>query len=396
MSTGDFARAADQLQRGRLGAADGWCRRGLATAPTDPAGLNLLGCIAALAGLHAAADDAFTAALPLAAARDNLELLAGEEPMPARTGPGFVLIKSWGYGFCAELAHVLGGLLLAGITGRTPLVHWGRRCLFSGGKDDGFGHFFAPVSNVTLADLKVLEGASLFPAGWSLETLECDRPVVRPGEGPAALEFLARPETILVCDQFLGVADLAPWIPSGHRLHGLPLPACFKALVDTYLHPLPEITAAAAAFRARHLAGGPVLAVHLRGSDKVLEVPDMDEANQRSLALFEALPADWRILLLTDDTRFARRLRERHGERLVMTDCRRSADATGIHYHAGEDGPALGREVLTDLLLALEADRFLGNGRSNVSALIAVLRTSKGRDSTLVLENQLLHHSCFL
>ena len=396
MSAGDFARAADQLQRGRLGAADGWCRRGLTAAPNDPAGLNLLGCIAALAGLRAAAVDAFTAALPLAAARDNLDLLAAEPPLPAHAGPGFVLIKSWGYGFCAELAHVLGGVLLAEITGRTPVVQWGRRCLFSGGKDDGFGRFFAPVSDVTLADLKAFKGASLFPAGWSRDGLEQDRPVVRPGEGPAALEFLARPETILVCDQYLGVADLAPWFPSGHRLHGLSLPACFKALTETYLHPLPEIAAAADAFRARHLAGGPVLAVHLRGSDKVLEVPDMDEANQRSLALFETLPADWRILLLTDDARLAHRLRQRHGERLVMTDCRRSADATGIHYHAGEDGAALGREVLIDLLLALEADRFLGNGRSNVSALIATLRAADNRDNTLVLENQLLHHSCFL
>ena len=348
-----------------------------------------------LADLFEAAVDAFTVALPLAAARDNLELLAAEPPLPTRSGPGFVLIKSWGYGFCAELAHLLGGLLLAEITGRTPVVHWGRRCLFSG-DGEGFTRFFAPVSDVGLETLTTLEGASLFPAGWSLETLERDRPVARPGQGPAALEFLARPETILVCDQFLGVADLAPWIPPGHRLHGLSLPACFQALADAWLRPLPEIAAAVAAFRARHLEGGPVLAVHLRGSDKVLEVPDMDEANQHSLALFEAMPADWRILLLTDDARLAHRLRARHGERLVMTDCRRSAGATGIHYHPGEDGPTLGREVLTDLLLALEADRFLGNGRSNVSALIATLRTAKGRESTLVLENQLLHHSCFL
>ena len=79
-----------------------------------------------------------------------------------------------------------------------------------------------------------------------------------------------------------------------------------------------------------------------------------------------------------------------------MTNCRRSTGVTGIHYRAGTDGPALGREVLTDFLIALEADRFLGNGRSNVSALVAVLREATGRDSTLVLENQLLHHSCLL
>ena len=179
-------------------------------------------------------------------------------------------------------------------------------------------------------------------------------------------------------------------------MHGLSLPACFKALADAHLRPRPEITAAAAAFRARHLAGGPVVAVHVRGSDKVLEVPDVGDANRRCLALTDALPADARLFLMTDDAALARMFRERHGERLVMTDSRRTADGTGIHYHGGENGLTLGREVMVDLLLALEAGRFIGNGRSNVSALIEALRTAAGRDSTLVLENQLYDHTCFL
>ena len=396
MSAADFARAVDHLYRGRLAAADGWCRRGLAASPQDPAGLNLLGCIAARAGVREAAARAFADALPLAATRDNLELLTGLEPPPARPGPGFVLIKSWGYGFCAELAHVLGGLLLAEITGRTPVVQWGTRCLFAGSATEGFSRFFAPVSAVTLDDLAALEGATLFPAGWSLASLGRDRPPARPGEGAAALEFLARPETILVCDSFLGVADLAPWIPPGHRLHGLSLPACFLALTDAWIRPRPEIAAAAAEFRARHLSRGPVLAVHVRGSDKVLEVPDVGEANRRSFALIDAVPDSPRLFLMTDDESLARAFRRRYGERLVLTDSRRTRDATGIHYHGGEDGLVLGREVMVDVLLALEAEDFIGNGRSNVSALIAALREAAGRPNTLVLENQLLRHSCFL
>ncbi len=395
-SAGDFAQAADHLYRGRLAAADGFCRRGLAAAPSDAAGLNLLGCVATLAGLGEPAVRAFRAALPLAAARDNLALLAGLEPPPPRREPGFVLIKSWGYGFCAELAHVLGCLLLAEITGRTPLVQWGRRCLFGDGAAEGFSRFFEPVSAAGLDDLRALGSPGLFPAGWSLETLEDDRPPARPGQGPAALEFLARPETILVCDAFIGIADLAPWIPPGHRLHGLPLPACIKALADAWLKPRPEIAAAAAAFRREHLAGGPVLAVHLRGSDKVLEVPEVAEANRRCLALIDAGPADWRLFLMTDDAALARALRARYGGRLVMTDSLRTAGATGIHYHDDADGLVLGREVMVDLLLALEAERFIGNGRSNVSALIEALRSAAGRDSALVLENQLYLPTCFL
>ena len=387
----DFALAADQLCRGRLAAADGWVRRGLAAAPANPAGLNLLGCVAALAGLREPAARAFQGALPLSAARDNLELLGGLEPPPARGGPGFVLIKSWGYGFCSELAHVLGGLLLAELTGREPVVHWGRRGLFG-----DFAHFFEPVSATGLGDLAALADASLFPAGWSPAGLANDRPVARPGAGPGALEFLARPETILVCDGFLGVADLAPWIPPGHRLHGLTLPACFKALFDAWLRPRPEILATATAFRERHLAAGPVTAVHLRGSDKALEVPDVGAANRRCIALIDARPADGRLFLMTDDAGLARAFQRRYGARLAMTDSRRTGDATGIHYHGAEDGPSLGREVLVDLLLALEAEDFIGNGRSNVSALIEALRTAAGRRSALVLENQLYQHTCFL
>ena len=391
MSINDFAQAADYLYRGRLGAADGWCRRGLAAAPGDKAGLNLLGGIAALAGLREPAARCFESALPLPAARDNLALLGEPAPPPGRDQPGFVLIKSWGYGFCAELAHVLGCLLLAEISCRVPVVQWGGRSLFG-----DFTRFFEPVSATTLEGLTALGGASLFPAGWSLATLGRDRPVIRPGEGPGALEFLARPETILVCDGFIGVADLAPWIPPGHRLHGLSLPACLAALFDAWLKPRPEILAAAAAFRERHLAGKKVAAVHLRGSDKVLELPDVAAANQRCLALADALSAETRLFLMTDDDTLARAFRARYGERLVMTDSRRSRDATGIHYHGGEDGFVLGREVLIDLLIALEADCFIGNGRSNVSALIEALRSAAGRKSTLVLENQLYLHSCFL
>ena len=393
--SGDFARAADYLCRGRLAAADGWCRRGLAAAPTDAAGLNLLGGIAARAGLADAAVRAFTAALPLSAAEDNLALLADEPPSSPRSEPGFVLIKSWGYGFCAELAHVLGGLLLAEITGRIPVAHWGERCLFADG-GEGFSRFFAPVSAVTLEGLIGRADASLFPAGWSLAGLGRDRPPGKPGAGPAALEFIARPESILVCDDFLGVADLAPWIPPGHRWHGLALPALFRTLFETHIRPRPEILAAAADFRAGHLADGPVTAVHVRGSDKVLEVPDMGGANRRCVDLADAVPEGHRLFLMTDDAGVAAAFRRRYGERLALTDSRRTADATGVHYHRGEDGLTLGREVMVDLLLALEADRFIGNGRSNVSALIAVLRAAAGRESTLVLENQLLHHSCFL
>jgi len=191
----------------------------------------------------------------------------------------------------------------------------------------------------------------------------------------------------------MGVADLAPWIPSAHRLHGRTVAACFKALFDTYLRPRPEILAAVRDFEQRHLTGAPVAAVHLRGSDKVVEVPGLAAVNDRVITLVDAIPDPWRLFLLTDDARLARDFRRRYGGRVVMTYSRRTADGTGIHYHAGENGATLGREVMIDTWLALRADRFIGNGRSNVSGIIDALRTAEGRDSTLVLNNQLYENT---
>jgi hypothetical protein len=389
-----LAQAVACLYRGHLAAADAHCRRSLAVAPDRARALNLLGTIAALAGLRSPAADCFARASGLAAAQDNLALLATLPEIAPTVTPGFVLIKAWGFGFWSEVCHVLGGLLLAELTGRTPVIQWGRKCRFSDGRADAFGLFFEPVSDLTVDDLMALEPLACFPEGWNRETLRRDRWSKRPGLG--ALDYLARSETVLVCCVFIGVADLVPWIPSGHPLHGLPVGACVKALFDRYLRPRPEIMAAVQDFEARHLAGAPVVAVHLRGSDKVLELPELAAVNHRIIALVDALPEPARLLLLTDDARLAREVRRRYGGRVIMTYSRRTADGTGIHYHAGENGVALGREIMIDTWLALRADRFIGNGRSNVSGIIDAVRTAGGRDSTLVLENQLYENTCFL
>ena len=77
-------------------------------------------------------------------------------------------------------------------------------------------------------------------------------------------------------------------------------------------------------------------------------------------------------------------MKERHGERLVATDCQRTSTDEGVHYLPGIDPVRAGREVLTDACLALRATRFIGNGRSNVSAMIAVMKDWAPGDCTLI------------
>ncbi|MDK9702056.1 MAG: hypothetical protein OEL20_02880 [Sulfuritalea sp.] len=61
---------------------------------------------------------------------------------------GFLLIRAWGAGFWSDVDHVLGQLLLAEITGRIPIVHWGAESLFGGTTDeDGFALYFKRINN---------------------------------------------------------------------------------------------------------------------------------------------------------------------------------------------------------------------------------------------------------
>jgi hypothetical protein len=63
-----------------------------------------------------------------------------------------------------------------------------------------------------------------------------------------------------------------------------------------------------------------------------------------------------------------------YGERIVATPCQRTDTEEGVHYLPTVDPVLAGREVMIDTYLALRANRFIGNARSNVSAMIAVMK----------------------
>jgi protein O-GlcNAc transferase len=80
----------------------------------------------------------------------------------------------------------------------------------------------------------------------------------------------------------------------------------------------------------------------------------------------------------------------------VATHCRRTNTATGVHYLKSSNRVQLGLEVMTDVLLALRADRFLGNGMSNVSAMVAVMKDWSAGDCTLIGHSQLMKRNLFI
>ncbi len=358
---------------------------------------NLLGILAATLGLIDHAQRYFQASVDcgFGEARGNLQQLQGM-PRPALPAQErYLLIKAWGFGFWSDIAHVLGGLLLAEMTGRTPIVHWGANSRFGDGTaKEVFSRYFQPISALTLEHLPVSD-ADFFPSKWSPANLRAEDHVKWDGDGARvpALFFLGRPERIAVADFYMNVADLVPWIAPDHPWHALSAERIYRALVDKYLKPQPRIAAAVESFAAQHFGSAPILAVHLRGSDKRAEMAELDTLNATYFDAIAKENPEARIFLLTDDERWLARFQLKYGDRLIVTESLRAQSEQGIHYTRLDAGARLGDEVMIDAYLATRAQAFIGNGRSNVSAMIAVLKAWPEGTSTLLAPSQLFERN---
>lgn len=330
-------------------------------------------------------------------------------PSPERV----LVIRSWSQGFWSDVDHVLGQLLLAEITGRTPLVHWGANSRFGGpqlarGKNPGesdpahnlWNHFFKPVSNLTLADVRRdAKSKKFFPSKWNDANLTVidNGAMAGPQSRIAAVSFLNRPEAVAVSDFHTPVMALRHWLPREHRLFGQPLDVIFLDLIGKYLIPSDAIAA-----RLEELAASvrtPTIAAHVRGSDKHVELPQLDQASaiyhQHIAALMQRFPSA-RVRLFTDWQPAVAEYKAKYTDRLDVADATRTSARTGLHYQPALIGTKLGEEVLLDTLLAARCDAFVGLGYSNVSAFMKYfgrLGEKRWTDETALLLGPHLHYT---
>jgi protein O-GlcNAc transferase len=283
----------------------------------------------------------------------------------------FLVIKSWGYGFWSDVSHVVGCLLLAEITQRIPITSWGNRSLYNdGSSNDAFRQYFNPVSIFRIEDLLDVPDVEFYPHEWNAATLAQDKDSRR---SRSAGELISRSERVVVSDHYIGVPDIAHWIPESHAMHGKPNEEIFRDIFLKYIVPLPPIKHAVEVFHREHLRE-PFAAIHLRGSDKAGEQKNLDAVNYACANALAAMAPVQKIFLLTDDTRLVAAAAAVFGRRVVITDSRRTNSTTGVHYLGlpMQSRFNLGREILIDTYLAMKATKFVGNGASNVAAIIAL------------------------
>lgn len=382
--------AESDIQRGNLQMAEMLCRQQLEQTPGHRGALKLLGDIASRIGAHDFAARYYSdalAALPAdQACLSSLNaLVQGAKAKANQTAPQppqsdkFLLIKAWGYGFWSDLDHVASCLLLAEITGRKPIVHWGSNSLFRDPQTDGnaFDQFFEPVSTLSLDALK-REGLSFYPNKWNSHNLQLEDHQKWSGEGSriTGLYRLRRDEDVVVSDFHTKLNDLIPWIPESSHLFGMDRNQLYRHIFTKYLRLKPSLQAKVEQHASNLLAGKQWLAVHMRGSDKIKEMSHLDTINQAYWTSIEQIlkvNPGLNIFLLTDSDQLLADFKQRFGNKVLSLDCVRSSNDTGVHY-AGHSGVELGEQVIIDSWLAARCDLFLGNGGSNVSVGIRHLK----------------------
>lgn len=301
-------------------------------------------------------------------------------PAPSVAQHGrYLLIREWSQGFWSDADHVLGGLVLAELSGRTPVVLWGGASRYRDqDTPDAFLDFFRPVSEASAASL-VGKGHTYWPSKWNDVNILGPTFNIFNGEGSrtGALELWARDEEVVVADFHNGVKILHPWIEPGHRWHQRPLTEIYAELLESRLVVRDEWRARAEAFAERRLAGRPSIGVHIRAGDKVHEVASFakDVAFLRERAEeFRASLSGAQLFLMTDSAAIVEDFRSRYGDELVTTEATRTPRDEGLHFQKRPDRRRLGEEVLVDTLIAARCDRFVGDGWSNVACMVRHLK----------------------
>jgi hypothetical protein len=171
----------------------------------------------------------------------------------------------------------------------------------------------------------------------------------------------------------VGVVQLLPWLDPAHPLHGKSVDEAYRYLIGKYLRVIPEIRERADAFEKSKMTARPIIAAHIRGSDKYKE----DAQLQQKLALYPQIIARlsgerWftPLFLLTDSSTIREEYAKRYGSLLITTESVRTSTHVGLHLQGNPSPRKLGVEVLLDILLATRCEMFVGIGSSNVTCMV--------------------------
>ncbi|BCG60633.1 O-fucosyltransferase family protein [Paenibacillus sp. URB8-2] len=293
----------------------------------------------------------------------------------------FLLIKTWGWGFWSDMDHLTGQLLVAELTKRIPVVYWGPHSLYSEYIDtNAFELYYEPVSSYTIDDVLQPEH-TFFPPIWNasnalVEDLDKTARLHR-GIG----ELMASKADVAVSDVHFFSKPLLRYIPKSHWAYGMTGVQIYRQLIRKYLRLKPDIEAEINEFYNAHLKDHhPILGVHIRASDKVREVENLQQLNKKYDGEIRKVLKEGNIgklFLITDCDDAIDDFNKRYGSIVVYTDCVRAPRNSvneAPHLQNFVVKKRKGIEIIKDTYLATKCDYFIGNGYSNVSFFVNRLK----------------------
>ncbi|OPX42409.1 hypothetical protein CLHUN_37060 [Ruminiclostridium hungatei] len=286
----------------------------------------------------------------------------------------FLLIKSTGNGFWYDMHHVLTQLYFAEITKRIPVIYWGKNCMYSIDENlDTFEQFFQPVSEYTIEDISNPD-FTYFPSVWRHDNLReenlCHNMDV-------SLEAMVNSRaSVVVQDTFMEAGDMMHCIEK-YPFYGYIARYLYSSMLKKYIRLQPLVLDEISEFYNSYMRGRKVIAAHIRGSDKIIEVAGLPVLNRRypeEIAKLLELYPDARLFLMTDCRDILSLYRELYPGIVISTECGRVlTDGPGAHFQEYEHRARKGLEIIKDTWLAAKCDYFIGNGYSNVSMAVSEL-----------------------
>lgn len=139
-------------------------------------------------------------------------------------------------------------------------------------------------------------------------------------------------------------------------------------LIEKYIKIKPSIKKKINSLFKKYIAHKPTIAIHLRGTDKHLEIPPVSPEEIIKVALMHVQP-DTHFFIACDDQQLLQKMRELlHPYQVTYYNCYRSNDGIPIHYKCPNPAQS-GLDVLIEVLLMARCDILVHN-ISNVSTAV--------------------------
>ncbi len=268
----------------------------------------------------------------------------------------FLLINTTGDGFWYDMHHTLSHLLLAEITQRIPVIYWGSKSMYSTDEtSNAFEQYFFPVSKYGMDGL---------------------------------IENIGHNSDIEISNRCADIDGIICRMDEACPYFGLNSLEIYRIMLEKYIRLRPEVEKEINDFYDINMAGKDIIAVHIRGSDKILEVSHLHELNKlypAKISNYLKERPDAFIFLMTDCKDILAEYKNIYGDKLINTDCKRVLKiGGGVHFQEYVHNKLKGIEIIKDTWLAAKCDYFIGNGFSNVSRAVCELKGWQNQNITLL------------